>query len=285
MTMLSGKAKIAGVMGWPIDHSLSPRLHGYWLTRYGIDGVYVPLAVDPRNFREAMRGLAALGFAGTNVTLPHKEAAFAMMDELSAAALRVGAVNTVVVREDGTLYGTNTDGFGFIENLRDAQPSWSAKAGPAVVFGAGGSARAVCAAILDAGAPGLRIVNRTKERAETLARQLGGPIEVIAWDQRDWSVLDAGLLVNTTTQGMNGRPPLDVSLDRLPQTAVVTDIVYTPLATPLLRAAQARGNPIVDGLGMLLHQGRPGFAAWFGTDPQVTPDLRDFVRQGLSGHR
>ena len=285
MMILSGKAKIAGVMGWPVEHSLSPRLHGYWLTRYGIDGAYVPFAVDPSRFGDAMRGLVGLGFAGTNVTVPHKESAFALVDEASEVAIRAGAVNTVIAREDGSLFGTNTDGFGFIENLRDAQPGWSARGGPAVVFGAGGAARAICAAILDAGAPRVRLVNRTRERAEILAKQVGGPIDVIAWDQRDWSLMDATLVVNTTTQGMHGRPPLDINLDRLPQNATVTDIVYTPLITPLLRAAQARGNSIVDGLGMLLHQGRPGFAAWFGVDPEVTTDLRDFVRRGLPGHR
>ena len=285
MMILSGKAKIAGVMGWPVEHSLSPRLHGYWLTRYGIDGAYVPFAVDPSRFGDAMRGLVGLGFAGTNVTVPHKESAFALVDEASEVAIRAGAVNTVIAREDGSLFGTNTDGFGFIENLRDAQPGWSARGGPAVVFGAGGAARAICAAILDAGAPMVRLVNRTRERAEILAKQVGGPIDVVAWDQRDWSLMDATLVVNTTTQGMHGRPPLDINLDRLPQNATVTDIVYTPLITPLLRAAQARGNSIVDGLGMLLHQGRPGFAAWFGVDPEVTTDLRDFVRRGLSGHR
>ena len=285
MMILSGKAKIAGVMGWPVEHSLSPRLHGYWLTRYGIDGAYVPFAVDPNRFGDAMRGLVGLGFAGTNVTVPHKESAFALVDEASEVAIRAGAVNTVIAREDGSLFGTNTDGFGFIENLRDAQPGWSARGGPAVVFGAGGAARAICAAILDAGAPRVRLVNRTRERAEILAKQVGGPIDVIAWDQRDWSLMDATLVVNTTTQGMHGRPPLDINLDRLPQNATVTDIVYTPLITPLLRAAQARGNSIVDGLGMLLHQGRPGFAAWFGVDPEVTTDLRDFVRRGLPGHR
>ncbi|MEE8392952.1 MAG: shikimate dehydrogenase, partial [Rhodospirillales bacterium] len=196
-------------------------------------------------------------------------------------AKRIGAVNTVIVHDDGSLEGRNTDNFGFMENLKANAPSWKPEHGPALILGAGGAARAVCAALIDAGAPELRLVNRTQARAEDLAGHAGGAIKVFPWPERN-DVLDGvSLLVNTTTLGMAGKPPLDLVLDRLPQEAVVNDIVYTPLQTPLLKAAADSGNPVVDGLGMLLHQGRPGFAAWFGVDPEVTTELRDFMEQGL----
>ncbi|MGE0119314.1 MAG: shikimate dehydrogenase [Dongiaceae bacterium] len=274
---LSGRSRIAGVMGWPVAHSRSPRLHGYWLRQYRIDGAYIPLPVRPAQFTAALRALPMLGFAGANVTLPHKEAALVAVDRASGEALRIGAVNTVVVLEDGTLEGRNTDGFGFVENLRAAVREWRADAGPAVVLGAGGAARAIGATLLDLGVPDLRLLNRTIERAERLAADLGGRIRVRGWDDRATALADAALLVNATTLGMTGQPPLDLPLERLPLQAVVNDIVYSPLETPLLAAARARGNPAVDGLGMLLHQARPGFAAWFGVDPEVAPDLRRFV--------
>lgn len=274
---ISGKAKIAGVMGWPVSHSRSPRLHNYWLRQYGIDGAYIPLAVPPERAEQAIRALPALGFRGANVTLPHKEVAFATMDRLDAAARRIGAVNTIVVAEDGTLEGRNTDAFGFLENLRQSAPGWQAGAGPAVVLGAGGAARAVIVALLEAGVPRVRLLNRTAARAEQIAKAIGGAIEVRGWDSRAAALQGAALLVNTTTQGMAGQPPLDLALDELPSTAVVTDIVYTPLTTPLLMGARTRGNATVDGIGMLLHQARPGFEAWFGKAPEVTDALRKFV--------
>lgn len=277
-TILSGRGRVAGIMGWPVTHSRSPRLHGYWLRKYGLDGAYIPLPVRPQQFMTALRALPALGFAGANVTVPHKEAALAGVDRASAEARRIGAVNTIVVASDGTLDGRNTDGFGFMENLRAELPNWSASAGPAVILGAGGSARAIAAALLDGGAPDLRIVNRTVERAERLATDLGGTIRAYDWNDRVSALTDAALLVNTTTLGMNGQPPLELEIDRLPTTAAVSDIVYSPLETPLLLRARSRGNPIVDGLGMLLHQARPGFAAWFGVEPEVTPELRRFVQ-------
>ena len=280
---LSGRAKLAGVIGWPVSHSLSPRLHGFWLDRYGIDGAYVPMAVAPENFALALKGLACLGFAGANLTVPHKEAGLAAVDEIDDIARRVGAVNTVVVQSDGRLFGTNTDVFGFSENLREAAPAWRASAGPAVVLGAGGAARAVCVALIDAGAPELRLVNRTAERAAVLAREIGGPIRVHAWKDRGPALAGANCLVNTTALGMSGKPGLDIDLSTLPRTALVHDIVYAPLTTPLLAAAQERGNPVATGIGMLLHQARPGFRAWFGVDPEVTADLRRHVLQGLSG--
>ncbi|CAO3449053.1 Shikimate 5-dehydrogenase I alpha (EC 1.1.1.25) [Azospirillum argentinense] len=277
---ISGKAKLAGVMGWPIGHSRSPRLHGYWLERYGIDGAYVPLAVPPDRIEQAIRALPALGFRGCNVTVPHKEAAYRTVDRLDATARRMGAVNTIVVGEDGSLEGRNTDGFGFIENLRSGAPGWKATDGPALVIGAGGAARAVVASLLDEGAPRVWLVNRTRARAEELAADIGGAIEVADWVSRETLLEGAALVVNTTTQGMAGQPPLELDLRALPGSAVVTDIVYTPLMTPLLTAAQARGNRVVDGVGMLLHQARPGFAAWFGREPEVTEGLKAAVLQG-----
>jgi len=282
---ISGKAKIAGVMGWPIGHSRSPRLHGFWLRQYGIDGAYVPLAVAPERAEQAIRALPALGFRGCNVTVPLKEIAFRTVDRLDETARRMGAVNTIVVAEDGALEGGNTDGFGFIENLRAEQPDWTAERGPAVVIGAGGAARAVVVALLDAGAPEVRLVNRTRARAEELAADLAaaglnGGVKVVDWVSRETALDGASLLVNTTTQGMAGQPALDLSLRALPASAVVNDIVYVPLETPLLAEARARGNPVAGGIGMLLHQARPGFKAWFGVEPQVTPDLVRFVLEG-----
>lgn len=277
--MLTGKGLIAGVMGWPIGHSRSPLLHGFWLRHYGIDGAYVPLAVPPDRAEQAIRALPAMGFRGCNVTIPHKEVAFRIVDRLDSSARRIGAVNTIIVAADGTLEGRNTDGFGFWENLVATAPAiWSVTRGPSVVLGAGGAARAVVVALLDAGAPEIRLLNRTQARAAEIAADLGDPrIKVGAWDRRDKALDGAVLLVNSTSQGMNGYPPLEIDLSALPTDAIVTDIVYVPLVTPLLAAAAARGNPVVDGLGMLLHQARPGFHAWFGTDPQVTDDLRCFV--------
>lgn len=277
--MLTGKGLVAGVMGWPISHSRSPLLHGFWLRQYGIDGAYVPLAVPPDRAEQAIRALPAMGFQGCNVTIPHKEVAFRIVDRLDSSARRIGAVNTIIVAADGTLEGRNTDGFGFWENLISSAPAaWSVTRGPSVVLGAGGAARAVVVALLDAGAPEIRLLNRTQSRAAEIAADLGDPrIKVDAWDGRDMALDGAVLLVNSTSQGMTGYPPLEIDLSALPTDAIVTDIVYVPLVTPLLAAASARGNPIVDGLGMLLHQARPGFHAWFGTDPQVTDDLRRFV--------
>ena len=271
----------AGVMGWPVEHSRSPLLHGFWLKQHGIDGTYELLPVRPERLRAALHGLAAQGFAGCNLTVPHKQAALAVVDHIDATAARIGAVNTVIIRRDGTLDGRNTDAFGFRENLRAAQPTWRGSAGPAVVLGAGGAARAVVAALLDDGAPEIRLVNRSRDHAAALAAALGGPITVIDWPRRATALGNAALLVNTTSLGMTSQPPLDLALDMLPQTALVNDIVYAPLETPLLSAARRRGNPVVDGLGMLLHQARPAFAAWFGVMPEVTPALRQAVAASL----
>jgi shikimate dehydrogenase len=279
--MLSGAARKAGVMGWPIAHSRSPALHGWWLEQHRIDGAYVPMAVRPDQLAAALRALPILGFAGCNLTIPHKEAALSLLDRLDPIAERVGAVNTVVVQSDGTLEGRNTDGFGFIENLRTAEPAWTASRGPVVIVGAGGAARAILVALLDDGAPEICVINRTAGRAAALAAEFGARIKPIDWSERCTVLTGAALLVNTTSQGMHGEAALDLPLDRLPSDALVNDVVYVPLETPLLAAARARGNKVVDGLGMLLHQARPGFAAWFGVSPDVTPGLRDAVLRTL----
>jgi shikimate dehydrogenase len=278
--ILTGRAKLAGVIGWPISHSRSPRLHGYWIERHGIDGAYVPLAVEPAQVAQALRMLALVGFRGVNVTVPHKEAALAAVDTLDDDARRIGAVNTVTMKPDGSLAGSNTDGIGFLSHLRASAPTWDAS-GAAVVIGAGGAARAVVVALIGAGVGEIRLVNRTRERAEELARAFGGPVRVLPWVARNAALEDAALVVNTTTLGMTDQPPLDLDLDALPRAACVFDCVYAPLATPLLTAARARGLVAVDGLGMLIHQARPGFEAWFGIAPEVDNDLRRFLAEGL----
>lgn len=271
----------AGVMGWPVDHSLSPKVHGFWLRQYGINGDYIRIPVKPEDFSEKVRSLRIDGFVGCNITVPHKEAALVAVDELDPQAVRIGAVNTIQVRDDGTLYGFNTDGFGFLENLNHGHPGFDVTKGPVMVLGAGGAARAVVVTLLDAGAPEVRLCNRTRERAEHLASDLNAlglnNIVVENWQDRNAALSEVALLVNTTTLGMHGQHPLALDLDALPKDALVTDIVYTPLETDLLKRAKARGNPVVDGLGMLLHQARPGFAAWFGPLPEVSDELRAYV--------
>lgn len=264
----------AGVIGWPVGHSLSPRLHGFWLRQYGIHGTYEPIALEPERLKEGLLQLAEAGYAGCNLTLPHKELALSLMDTLDPLAESVGAVNTVIIR-DGKFYGSNTDIEGFIRNLTS---NGIALSGQALVLGAGGAARAVCAGL---SLQGMRVIvaNRTREKAELLAADLN--IESCAWETVPDHFAETSLLVNATLLGMKGHPPLHVNLDGLPQEATVTDIVYSPLITPLLQDARDRGHKIVDGLGMLLYQARPGFAAWFGVEPEVTDELRAHVLAGL----
>ncbi|MGB0670219.1 MAG: shikimate dehydrogenase [Rhodospirillales bacterium] len=275
--MLTGKARLAGVIGWPVAHSLSPKLHGTWLERYGIDGAYVPLAVDPSDLAAVVRSLPLMGFRGINVTLPHKAKIIDLCDQVDDGARRIGAVNTVIFDEQGMM-GRNTDAFGFIENLKAAVPDFVYAGKTALVLGAGGAARAVVAALCDEGCTSFRIVNRTRDQAEDLIKDvLGGfgvQSTIVDWMDRSDAVAGAGVVINATALGMEGMEPLHIALDDLDPAALVTDIVYAPLQTDLLRAAQARGNSVVDGLGMLLHQARPGFEAWFGHRPVVDNDLR-----------
>jgi shikimate dehydrogenase len=268
---------LAGLMGFPVMHSRSPKLHNYWLAQHGLTGAYLPLAIRTEGLRGALRALPALGFSGCNLTIPHKEAALAIVDRVDPVARRIGAMNCVVVAPDGSLEGQNHDAFGFVESIREAQPDWRADAGPIVVIGAGGGARAVLVSLIDQGAREIRLVNRTPARAAALQRALGGPITALAWEKREDALAGAVMLVNTTNQGMVGTPPLDLALDALQPTALVSDIVYIPRETALLAAARKRGNPTVNGLGMLLHQARPAFRAWFGIMPDVTPELRAMI--------
>jgi shikimate dehydrogenase len=269
----AGKYALAGVMGWPVSHSRSPLLHGYWLAKYNLPGAYVLLPVRPERLGTALHALPALGFAGCNLTLPHKIEALHIVDRVDAVARRIGAINTIVVESDGTLAGYNHDGVGYLRSLREAHPEWRADAGPVMVLGGGGAACAVVAGLVDAGARELRICNRTAAHAETMAQAIGGPISVVPWGRRTDTLGDVALLVNATSQGMTGQAPLDLDLDALPREALVSDIVYTPLETPLLAAARARGNRTLGGLGMLLNQARPAFHAWFGVMPEITPEL------------
>jgi shikimate dehydrogenase len=273
--------KLAGVIGWPVAQSRSPVLHGHWLSQYGIKGAYLPLPVQPERLADAVRGLRALGFSGCNVTIPHKLGVLKLVDRVDPVASRIGAVNTIVVQNDGTLSGFNTDAYGFLASLRDVRPDFRASSGPIVVLGAGGAARAVAVALLDDGAAEIRMTNRTLERAQELARIDPPRIRVVAWEERESALDGAALLINTTSQGMVGYPPLDLPLDALPKTAMVSDIVYNPLETSLLAAARKRGNTAVDGLGMLLHQAVPAFEAFYGVRPHVSNELRRAVEATL----
>ena len=285
--MITGKARLAAVLGWPISHSKSPLLHNYWLQEYGIDGAYVPCAVEPENLSEAISGLQALGFRGCNVTIPHKEAVASLCDEVTDAARDIGAVNTVTFTE-GAIVGDNTDGYGFLQNLTDGSANvgggWNPADGPALVLGAGGAARAIVYALAMAGVPKITIANRSLDRASRLSSDMaaatGRDIVFTDFDKVAEHLGQAHLLVNTTSLGMQGQPPLDLPLDMLSPDALVTDIVYTPLKTPLLALADARGNRTVDGLGMLLYQAVPGFEIWFGQRPAVTDALRNHVLAG-----
>lgn len=270
------RVPLAGVIGYPVGHSRSPRLHGHWLRTYGIAGHYVPLEVAPGDLVAALRLLPRMGFRGINVTVPHKEAVLGLANEVTDCARRIGAANTLTFTERG-FQADNTDGIGFLRSLTEGAPDWTAGAGPALILGAGGAARAVLVALIDAGVPEIRLTNRTRARAEALVREFGGPVRVIDWPDRAEGARGAALLVNTTILGMTDQRPLDFPAEALDPAMTVTDIVYTPLETPLLRAAAARGCTTVDGLGMLLHQAAPGFERWFGHAPEVTPALRDAV--------
>ncbi len=268
---------LAAVLGWPIHHSRSPRIHNHWLKLHGIAGTYVPLAVAPGHLQAALAGLPALGFKGCNITLPHKIEALKLVHEVDANARLVGAINTVVVQADGSLKGFNNDGFGFIQALLDGKPDWRADAGPITVLGAGGAARAVVLSLADRGAKEIRLINRTLATSQALAQEFGTPVVALPWADRHRALVDVSLLVNTTSLGMQDKEPLDLDLTALPAHAYVCDVIYAPLETPLLASARLRGNATVNGVGMLLHQARPAFAAWFGVMPEVTAALRRAV--------
>jgi shikimate dehydrogenase len=273
---------LAGVMGWPVMHSRSPMLHNYWLRKHGLTGTYVPLAIRPEHLAGALRGLHPLGFAGVNVTIPHKQEAMKIVDEVDALAKSIGAISCIVVRPDGSLWGTNNDCYGFIHAVRQEHPGWRADAGPIVVVGAGGGSRAVCYGLAREGAKEIRLVNRSVARAKGVEAEFGGPIKALPWEQRHDALEGVAMVINTTSCGMVGQPPLDLRLDKLPKSALAADIIYIPLETPFLAAARARGNRTINGLGMLLNQGRPAWKAWFGIEPEVTPELRAMVEKTIS---
>jgi len=268
---------IAGVMGWPVAHSRSPLIHNHWIRQHQLNGAYGLFPVNPIDLEAAIRGLQALGLAGCNITIPHKVNAMACVDWVDPLAKRMGAINTIVVQPDGALHGFNNDGFGFIQSLLESQPTWHANAGPIAVLGAGGAARGVVVSLLDAGATNIRLINRTHSKALELAQAFGPAVTSVKWEEREDALTGAALLVNTTNQGMHGEPALALRLNKLPVEALVCDAVYIPLETPLLQEARLRGNSTVNGLGMLLHQARPAFQAWFGVLPDVTHALYEEV--------
>ena len=263
-------------------HSRSPLMHNYWMAQQGLAGTYVPLAIKPGTLAAALRALHPLGFSGCNLTIPHKLEAMTIVDEVDDVARKIGAISCVVVRSDGSLFGTNNDWLGFVGNLKQHQPDWRADAGPVAVIGAGGGARAVCYALVRQGVPEVRLVNRTPDKASSVARELGGPIRTWPWDRRHDALDGVAVAVNVTSQGMVGQPALDLRLDKLPQSALAVDIIYTPLETPFLAAARARGNRTINGLGMLLHQGPPAWKLWFGIEPVVTAELLQRMEQSIT---
>ena len=268
---------IAGLLGWPVAHSRSPVIHNHWLAHYGIAGRYTLFAVPPEKLAAAVRGMAALGLRGCNVTTPHKQAIVPQLDRVDDLARSIGAVNTVVVEKDGTLTGFNNDGNGFIQSVRDADPRWRPDTGPILVLGAGGAARAVVASLAAQGAKEIRIANRTQDKAQEIADAVGPVAKVLPWEQREQALDDIALLANATSLGMTGKPPLEISLDRLPTTALVGDLIYTPPETPFLEQARLRGNLTVNGLGLLLNQERQAFKAWFVVNHEITPELRHAI--------
>jgi shikimate dehydrogenase len=277
----SDRFLLAAVMGWPISQSRSPMLHNFWFAQHGLQGSYVPLAVPPEQLEKALRALPSLNFAGCNLTIPLKQDAMRIVDEVDITARKIGAMSCVVVRKDGSLAGSNNDWYGFTYNLLDFVPDWRADAGPVAVMGAGGGARAVVYGLMERGAKEIRLCNRTHTRALALAKDFGGPIHVLKWEERHDAIDGCAMLVNATNQGMIGQAALDLRLDKLSRTALVSDIIYNPRETPLIEAARARGNRTVTGLGMLLHQGIPAWKAWFGIEPKVTAELRAKIEATL----
>lgn len=272
--MSSIRIPLAGVIGHPIAQSKSPRLHGHWLRSLGILGHYIPMDVAPQDLEQVLRTLPRMGFVGVNITVPHKEAVMTLADQVTDRATLIGAANTLIFLEDGKILADNTDGYGFVENLRQNAPEWDATAGPAAVLGAGGAARAVLASLLDAGVPKILLSNRTPARAEILRETFGSKVEVVDWVQAGNMMEEATTVVNTTSLGMMGKPELRVPLDGLQKGALVTDLVYNPLQTHFLREAEEMGCVTVDGLGMLIHQAVPGFERWFGMRPEVDANTR-----------
>ena len=278
--MMETEIPLSGVIGSPIAHSRSPLLHNYWLKRYGLKGYYIPMEIAQGNLQRALETLPMVGFVGANVTIPHKEHVLKIADIVTDRAALIGAANTLIFRKDGRIHADNTDGAGFVANLRQNAPSCDPKAGPAAVLGAGGAARAVIAALLELGVPEIRLANRTRVRAESLRSDFGAKIVVHDWVQAGAMLEDCATVVNTTSLGMTGKKEMRISLEAISPKAVVNDLVYAPLRTPFLNDAESRGCMTVDGLGMLLHQAAPGFERWFGQRPEVDEETRQAVLRG-----
>jgi len=275
--MTETKIPLAGVIGTPISHSKSPQLHGHWLKTLGLPGHYIPMDVSPDDLETVIRSLPKMGFVGVNITVPHKERIMEIADLITDRAILIGAANTLIFRKDGKIHADNTDGYGFVQNLKQSAPSWDPAAGPAAVLGAGGAARAIIASLLDVGVPSLLLSNRTRVKSDALKAEFGKRIVVYNWLKAGNMLKEAATVVNTTSLGMIGKPPLRVPLDGLQKGALVTDIVYAPLKTRLLLEAEQMGCQTVDGLGMLIHQAVPAFERWFGQRPQVDSATRAAV--------
>ena len=268
---------LAGVVGSPIGHSKSPLIHGYWIHKYSLNGYYIPIEIRPENFESAIRSMPKLGFRGANVTIPYKETILSLASSISDRAALIGAANTIIFGQDGSIRADNTDGAGFIQNIRSQAPDWKGSNGPAVVLGAGGASRAIVSALLADGVPEVRLTNRTRHRAEMFKDQFGAKITVVDWARASEAMDGAATIVNTTSLGMTGNPPLRIKLDAAPNFALVNDIVYAPIDTDFLDQARSFGLRTVDGVGMLLHQAVPGFEYWFDVRPEVDDTLRQIV--------
>lgn len=271
------KTPVAAVIGHPISHSKSPRMHNFWLEQFGIEGYYIPLDIDPKKFERSVRNLSELGLVGANITIPYKEKVLKIADKISDRAALVGAANTLTFLQNGGVYADNTDGYGFLQNIKSKYSDWSAREGISVVFGAGGASRAILGALIEDGASDIILANRTRSRADQLRSDFGAKIKVVEWMKIQNYLSDASTIINTTSLGMLGKADLPIPLNTLKKHTLVTDIVYSPLETHLLATAAKMGCRTVDGLGMLIHQAIPGFERWFGTKPSDSQALRELL--------
>ena len=268
---------VAAVIGHPVNHSRSPRMHNFWLAHFGLEGYYIPLDIDPKKFERSIRNLPELGLVGANITIPYKEKVLKIADKISDRAALVGAANTLTFLQNGGIYADNTDGYGFLQNIKSKHKDWSAREGISVVFGAGGASRAILAALIEDGASDIILANRTRSRADQLRSELGAKIKVVEWMKIQNYLSEASTIINTTSLGMVGKTDLPIPLNALKKNTLVTDIVYTPIETHLLATAAKMGCRTVDGLGMLIHQAIPGFERWFGIRPGDSQGLRELL--------
>ena len=268
---------VAAVIGHPVNHSRSPRMHNFWLAHFGLEGYYIPLDIDPKKFERSIRNLPELGLVGANITIPYKEKVLKIADKISDRAALVGAANTLTFLPNGGIYADNTDGYGFLQNIKSKYKNWSARDGISLVFGAGGASRAILAALIEDGASDIILANRTRSRADQLRSDFGAKIKVVEWMKIQNYLSEASTIINTTSLGMVGKTDLPIPLNALKKNTLVTDIVYTPIETHLLATAAKMGCRTVDGLGMLIHQAIPGFERWFGIKPGDSQALRELL--------